>query len=97
MDQPLFYNKSIINPDTNLPYDRNKPPFKDMKGIHYKKCNLYSIYSLTNFNFDEYKKDPEIQNNSMFFLNSRQLNQKFSTDTRLINLPDSVWRQLIAW
>ena len=35
MDQPLFYNKSIINPDTNLPYDRNKPPFKDMKGIHY--------------------------------------------------------------
>ena len=75
MDQPIFYNKCITNPNTNQPYDRHQPPFKDMKGINTSTCSMYSIYSLTNFKFEEYRKDPEITNNSIYFLNPRQLKQ----------------------
>ena len=69
MDQPMFYNKCITNPNTNQPYDRQQSLFKDMKGINTSTCSLYSIYSLTIFQFVKYGNDPEITNNSIYFLN----------------------------
>ena len=68
MDQPIFYNKCIANPNTNQPYDRHQPSFKDMEGVNTSTCRVYSIYSLTNFPFEKYRKDPEITNNSIILL-----------------------------
>ena len=96
MNQPLFLNQNIINPQTLEPCTRSSFP----------NISLYKLYRVADlfidFNIDRYTLDPEINSlrhpsvtAHLLTPNSLQIRYKFARATRIPMITLDTWLTLI--
>ena len=89
MNQPLFLNQNIINPQTLEPWTRNSFP----------NISLYKLYRVADlfmdFNIDRYTLDPEINSLQHPSVMAHLLNTKFARATRIPMITLDTWLTLI--
>ena len=89
MNQPVFQNKNITNPQNGKSWNRGTFP-------SVTKSKLYRVADLfVDFNINTYRLDPQVDSLQHPLNNSHLLNRHFSTPKKQLTFPTHLWNSLI--